>query len=132
MSKSYDNAILIGDDEETTTKKVRSMITDPQKVRRGDPGHPEICPLFALWKFVNPARLDGVAAGCRSGALGCVQDKGDFAEQLNEYLRPVRERYARFRNDPAEVERIIEDGTARTREVAAEVLTDVKHAMRLT
>jgi tryptophanyl-tRNA synthetase len=132
MSKSYDNAILISDDEETTTKKVRSMVTDPLKVRRGDPGRPEICPLFALWRFVNPLRLEGVAAACRSGALGCVQDKTDFAEQLNEYLRPVRERYAAFRSDPAEVERIIEEGTARTREVAAGVLTEVKHAMRLT
>jgi tryptophanyl-tRNA synthetase len=132
MSKSYDNAILISDDEETTTKKVRSMVTDPEKIRRGDPGRPEICPLFALWRFVNPVRLEAVAAGCRSGALGCVQDKGDFAEQLNEYLRPVRRRYAAYRNDPSQIERIVEEGTARAREVAAAVLTEVKHAMRLT
>ncbi|HEU5480443.1 MAG TPA: hypothetical protein VFU90_11445, partial [Candidatus Tumulicola sp.] len=132
MSKSYDNAILIADDEETTTKKVRSMITDPQKIRRGDPGRPEICPVFALWRFVNPLLLDGIAETCRSGALGCVQDKTNFAEQLNAYLKPVRERYRTYRDDPAQVERIIEDGTARTRAVAASVLADVKHAMRLT
>jgi len=132
MSKSYDNAILIADDEDTTTRKVRSMITDPQKVRRGDPGRPEICPVFALWRFVNPLRLDGIAAECRSGALGCVQDKGDFAEQLNAYLRPVRERYAAYRSDPSEVQRIIADGTARTREIASGVISDVKRAMRLT
>ena len=132
MSKSYGNAILIEDDEETTTKKVRSMITDPLKVRKGDPGRPEVCPVFYLWKFVNPLKLDAVAEGCRSGALGCVADKTDFAEQLNAYLRPVRERYRAFRDNPAEVERIIEEGTARTREVAARVLAEVKHAMRLT
>jgi len=132
MSKSYDNAILIADDEDTTTRKVRSMITDPQKVRRGDPGRPEICPVFALWRFVNPLRLDGIAAECRLGALGCVQDKGDFAEQLNAYLRPVRERYAAYRSDPGEVQRIIADGTARTREIASNVISDVKKAMRLT
>jgi tryptophanyl-tRNA synthetase len=132
MSKSYDNAILISDDEETTTKKVRSMITDPQKIRRGDPGRPEVCPVFALWRFVNPLRLDGIAAGCRSGALGCVQDKGEFAEELNAYLRPVRERYVTYRDDPARVERIIEEGTARTRAIASQVLADVKSAMRLT
>ena len=130
MSKSYDNAILIADDEDTTTRKVRSMITDPQKVRRGDPGRPEICPVFALWRFVNPLRLDGIAAECRSGALGCVQDKSDFAEQLNAYLRPVRERYAAYRSDPGEVQRIIAEGTARTREIAATVIFDVKRAMR--
>jgi tryptophanyl-tRNA synthetase len=131
MSKSYDNAILIADDEDTTTKKVRSMITDPQKIRRGDPGRPEICPVFALWKFVNPLKVDGIAAECRSGALGCVADKTDFAEQLNEYLRPVRERLAVYLGDPAAVERIVADGTARTREIAASVVVEVKRAMRL-
>ena len=67
-----------------------------------------------------------IAAECRSGALGCVQDKTEFAEQLNAYLRPVRERYAMYRDDPALVERIIADGTARAREIAADVLADVK------
>jgi tryptophanyl-tRNA synthetase len=131
MSKSYGNAIWIADDEETTVKKVRSMITDPLKVRRGDPGRPEVCPVFALWKLVDPPRVDGVAAQCRSGALGCVADKTEFAEQLNAYLRPVRERYAAFRNDPALVQRIIVQGTERARSIAAGVLSDVKTAMRL-
>jgi tryptophanyl-tRNA synthetase len=131
MSKSYDNAILIGDDDETTTKKVRTFFTDPEKLRKNDPGRPEVCPVFALWKFVNPLKVDGIAAECRSGALGCVADKADFAEQLNAYLKPVRERLAIYRDDPAQVERIIEEGTARTREVAAAVIADVKHAMRL-
>ncbi len=107
------------------------MVTDPQKIRRGDPGRPEICPLFALWRFVNPLKVDGIAAECRSGALGCVQDKTDFAEQLNAYLRPVRERYALYENDPALVERIVAEGTMRAREIAAGVLADVKRAMRL-
>ncbi len=132
MSKSYDNAILIADDEETTTQKVRSMLTDPLKVRRGDPGRPEICPLFALWRFVNPLRLDAIAAGCRSGALGCVQDKAEFTEALNAYLRPVRERYAQYRSDPAVVRRIIDDGTARTRAIAADTLAEVRRAMKFT
>ncbi|HEX4012612.1 MAG TPA: tryptophan--tRNA ligase [Candidatus Cybelea sp.] len=132
MSKSYDNAILIADDEATTTKKVRSMLTDPLKVRRGDPGRPEICPLFALWRFVDPMRLDEVAAACRTGALGCVQDKTDFAEALNAYLRPVRERYAHFRSEPELVRGIIADGTERTRAIASETLASVRHAMKLS
>ncbi len=132
MSKSYGNAIWIADDEETTVKKVRSMITDPLKVRRGDPGRPEICTVFALWRFVDPARVDEVAVQCRSGALGCVADKTDFAERLNNYLRPVRERYAAFRSDPPLVQRIIAQGTERARSIAAGVLADVKSAMRLT
>lgn len=131
MSKSYDNAIFIGDNEETTAKKVQAMVTDPLKVRRGDPGRPEICPVFALWRFVNPLKLDGIAEECRSGALGCVQDKRQFAEELNAYLRPVRERYQLYRDDPALVERIVAEGTKRAREIAAGVLADVKLAMRL-
>lgn len=132
MSKSYDNAILLADDDATTTRKVRSMVTDPQKVRRGDPGRPEICPVFALWKFVNPCKVDGVAAGCRSGALGCVDDKTDLADQLNAYLHPLRERLAFYRSDPGEVERIIAEGTARTRTIAADVISDVKRAMKIS
>jgi tryptophanyl-tRNA synthetase len=132
MSKSYGNAILISDDEATTEKKVRGMVTDPLKQRRGDPGRPEVCPLFALWKFVDPARLDSVAAGCRTGELGCVQDKAWFAEELNGYLRPVRERLALYRSDMGQVERIVAEGTSRTRDVARGVLEDVRRAMRLT
>ncbi|HET7815419.1 MAG TPA: tryptophan--tRNA ligase [Candidatus Baltobacteraceae bacterium] len=132
MSKSYNNTILLADDEETTTKKVRSMITDPQKLRRNDPGHPEVCPVFALWKIVAPQRVPGVEEGCRSGALGCVQDKGDFAEALNAYLKPVRDRRALYASDPAQVERILNEGTQRAREVAVATLSDVRRAMRLT
>lgn len=131
MSKSYGNAILIADDEETTRQKVRSMITDPRKIRRGDPGRPEICPVWTLWKFANPMRVDAVAAACRSGELGCVQDKNDFAEALNTYLRPIRERVTAYRSDSAEVRRIVDEGTARVREIASEVLVGVKRTMKL-
>jgi len=131
MSKSYDNAIYIADGEDVTTEKVRSMLTDPQKIRRGDPGRPEICPLFGLWGFVNPARTEAVAAACRTGSLGCVQDKSDFAEALNLYLRPVRERLAFYRADRAAVRAVVAEGTERARSIAAAVLRDVKRAMRL-
>jgi tryptophanyl-tRNA synthetase len=132
MSKSYDNAIMISDDETTTAKKVGAMITDPLKIRRGDPGRPEICPVFSLWNLVAPSvRTDLVAVGCRSGELGCVQDKGDFAEALNAYMRPIRERRAVFASDKAQAELILAEGTARTREIAAATLGDVRRAMKL-
>lgn len=132
MSKSYDNVILLSDDEDTTRKKVRSMVTDPLKIRRHDPGRPEVCPVFALWKFVQPAHAGTVETGCRSGALGCVEDKSAFAEALNAYLCPLRERRALFSADVAQVERMIADGTERAREVAAHTLAEVKRAMKLT
>jgi tryptophanyl-tRNA synthetase len=131
MSKSYNNFILIGESEEETAKKVRKYITDPNKIRRNDPGNPDICAIFALWKLVKPQHVPLVDRECRSGALGCVQDKGDLAEALNAYLRPIRERRAMYAGDIAQVERIIEEGTQRAREVAMETITDVKRAMRL-
>lgn len=132
MSKSYDNAILIGDTEEETAKQVRKMFTDPLKLRRNDPGRPEICPVFTMWKLIAPTgRTDVIAADCRSGALGCVQDKTEYAEALNAHLRPIRDRRARYANDPGAVDRILAEGTARTREIAAQTLHDVKRAMKL-
>lgn len=132
MSKSYNNTILLADDEDTTTKKVRSMVTDPQKIRRNDPGHPEICSVFTLWKLVKPQHVPLVDRDCRSGALGCVQDKSDLAEALNAYLRPLRERRAAYASDMAQVEKIIAEGTTHAREVAIETMHAVRHAMKLT
>lgn len=129
MSKSYNNTIDIADDEQTTTKKVRGMITDPQKIRRNDPGRPEICPVFALHTIANAARTPLIATECRSGALGCVACKGELAETLNAWLRPVRERRASF--DRARVARIIAEGTEKARLVARETIRDVRLAMKL-
>jgi len=131
VSKYSENASLLGDYEERTTARVRGMLTDPQKIRRNDPGRPEVCSVFALWKFVKPSHVATVADGCRSGALGCVADKGDFAEALNAYLGPLRKRRALLAADIPHVERIIAEGTKKARTVAAETLRDVKAAMKL-
>jgi tryptophanyl-tRNA synthetase len=129
MSKSYKNAIDLADDEETTTQKVRSYVTDPQKIRRNDPGRPEICPIFALQKIANASRAPWIEENCRSGALGCVSCKGELAENLNAFLRPVRQRRAEI--DSSRVARIIDEGTQRARDVARETLAEVKSAMHL-
>ncbi len=131
MSKSYNNHIAIADDAATTTAKVRTMLTDPQKIRRNDPGRPEICPVFSLHKIATPAQsVPEIAAACRSGALGCVACKADLAANLNAYLEPVRARRAAI--DPLTVEEIIAEGSARASTVAARTLADVKEAMHLT
>jgi tryptophanyl-tRNA synthetase len=129
MSKSYGNAIDIADDDATTTKKVRGMLTDPLKIRRHDPGRPEICPVFKLHRIVNGARVAAIDEECRSGALGCVDCKSECAERLNGYLRPVRERRASI--DPATVDRILLSGAERARDVARATLADVKSAMQI-
>ncbi len=129
MSKSLHNAIDIADDPETTTKKVRSMVTDPQKIRRNDPGRPEICPVFKLQTAVNAARVPAIEAECRSGELGCVACKGELAERLNLTLQPIRDRRASF--DPATVPAILASGAARAREIATPTLAEAKRAMHL-
>jgi tryptophanyl-tRNA synthetase len=129
MSKSYDNQIDIADDAATTTKKVRSMITDPLKVRRNDPGRPEICPVFALHKMVNATRVPAIAETCRSGALGCVDCKSELSERLNGFMAPLRERRASL--DEAQVGAILEAGAEKARAVAKATLADVKTAVKL-
>ena len=129
MSKSYGNTIDIADDERTTTKKVRAMVTDPLKIRRHDPGRPEICPVFKLHEIVNVPRVPAIAAECRSGALGCVDCKTECAEALDLYMRPVRERRAAI--DPAGVARILDDGEERVRAIASQTIASVKDAMKI-
>ena len=129
MSKSYGNTIELADDEEATTKKIRASITDPLKVRRNDPGRPEVCPVFALHHLSNRARVPWIDEHCRSGELGCVACKTELAETINVWLRPVRERRASF--DRSTLARIITEGSERARVVAGETIRDVKRAMKL-
>jgi tryptophanyl-tRNA synthetase len=129
MSKSYGNTIDLADDDKTTTRKVRTMFTDPQKIRKNDPGRPELCPVFALHQLGNEARLPWIAENCRSGALGCVQCKGELAESLNGWLRPLRERRAQY--DDAQVDLILADGSKKARALAVETVTSAKRAMHL-
>jgi tryptophanyl-tRNA synthetase len=105
------------------------MLTDPQKVRKNDPGRPEVCPVFALQKVANAARVPWIEENCRSGALGCVSCKGELAEKLNGMLAPVRERRAAL--DTGQVDAILEDGAAKARAIAKETLAGVKSAMKL-
>lgn len=129
MSKSYGNTIDIADDEAATIAKVRKYVTDPQKVRRNDPGRPEICPVFTLQKLANAARVPWIDENCRSGALGCVACKSELGEALNAYLAPYRER--RRSIERADVERIIDAGSRKVCEIAAATIARVKRAMKI-
>jgi tryptophanyl-tRNA synthetase len=129
MSKSYHNTIDLADDEETTRKKIRGAITDPKKVRRNDPGEPEICPIFAYHHFCNAERVPWIRDHCLTGQLGCSDCKTELTGAMNAWLRPVRERRASF--DRTTIARILGNGTDRARIVAADTLRDVKRAMKL-
>jgi tryptophanyl-tRNA synthetase len=130
MSKSYGNDIRLADSEEDTIKKVKKMLTDPQKIRRGDPGRPEICPVFALHKVYNP-EWEEIQVGCTSGALGCVDCKMKLAGYLNEALRPLRERRKELVNNRKYVINILEGGAEQARQKASSTMSQVREAMHL-
>jgi tryptophanyl-tRNA synthetase len=131
MSKSYRNEILIAEKPEVIQQKVRRFFTDPQKLRRGDPGRPEICPVFALHNIYTRTETEEIAAGCRRGALGCVECKGKLSQSLIETLAPARERRAQLERNPQEIEDILADGNRRAREVAEQTMQEVREAMKI-
>ena len=104
----------------------------PQKVRRGDPGRPEICPIFALHRKFSPERVDEIEAGCRSGELGCVDCKTILADHLIDYFRPYRERRSELAAAPGLVERVLAEGAEQVRPVARATLAAVREAMHFS
>jgi tryptophanyl-tRNA synthetase len=131
MSKSLDNSIELGDAPDQIRAKVRSFMTDPQKVRRGDPGRPEICPIFALHRRFSPDDVPGIDARCRTGELGCVDCKSILAEHLIEQLAGFRERRAQLEADPGYLDSVLDDGAARVRPVVQATMESVRAAMHL-
>ena len=130
MSKSYGNDIRLADSEEETIKKVKKMMTDPQKVYKGDPGRPEICPVFGLHQVYNPA-YEEIRAGCSSGALGCVDCKLKLASQLNSALGPLRERRKELDNNKKYVINILNKGADEARLKACDTMDEVRRSMHL-
>ena len=133
MSKSYGNAIELGADPDTVRGMVGRMITDPQKIRRGDPGRPEICNVFSYDKLFGtaPERVAEIDRTCRTGELGCRDHKDEIAERIVEYLRPFRERRADALADRGELERLLATGADRAREIAVPSMERAKEAMGL-
>jgi tryptophanyl-tRNA synthetase len=129
MSKSYDNALLLADTDSGTIAKVKDMFTDPEKIKKTDPGHPETCPVFFFQQIVNSPNAESIAHRCRAGQLGCVANKADMAEHLNRWLAPIRERRRKLEERPGDVDEIIAEGTKRARIIARETLAEVKAAM---
>jgi len=129
MSKSLGNCIYLSDDDQTIKEKVRQMITDPQKVRRGDPGRPEICSVYSYHEIFNTGQAGEIAAECRSGALGCVACKGMLAAAISRRIQPVRERRIRYSKDRNKVMEILFDGSKAAQAVARETMSMVRQAM---
>jgi tryptophanyl-tRNA synthetase len=133
MSKSYGNAIFLTDAPDVVSKKLATMVTDPARKRRSDPGDPGVCPVFDLHKiFSVQGTIDRVNRECRTAEIGCVDCKKLAAGHLNALLAPIQERRKRYEQNPQEVWDVLEEGTARARAVAQATMSEVRAAVRLT
>jgi tryptophanyl-tRNA synthetase len=131
MSKSLDNHIMIMDTEEDTGQKLKKMFTDPEKLRKNDPGHPDECPVFALHQVYSENPSETIAPPCRTGELGCVECKVKLTTNLNNSLAPIREKRVVIENNKDYIWDVLKNGATRARERASEVMESVRSAMKM-
>jgi tryptophanyl-tRNA synthetase len=133
MSKSYGNTIMLTDPEPVVRQKLKTMVTDPARVRRTDPGNPDVCPVGDLHKiFSDPATMAKVNEGCRSAAIGCIECKGWAANALVNILNPMQERRKKYEENPRLAWDILEAGSARASKVAGATMSEVRDAMGMS
>jgi tryptophanyl-tRNA synthetase len=130
MSKSLNNHIELAATPEETEKRVMEMVTDPQRIRRTDPGDPGVCNVFTLHRiFSPPDQIEEINRDCRKAEIGCVDCKRILAKNLNKHLEPFRARRADFEKDPDNVKDILLDGAKRARLIAVETMEQVREAI---
>jgi tryptophanyl-tRNA synthetase len=133
MSKSYGNAIGLREDPDAVAKKIRTMPTDPARVKRSDPGNPDKCPVWNMHQvYSDDARKDWVRKGCTAAAIGCLECKQPVVEAVLAELAPIRERAQPYLDDPTLVKNILADGCEKARKLAVETMRDVREAMGLS
>ncbi|MBI2861303.1 MAG: tryptophan--tRNA ligase [Chloroflexi bacterium] len=131
MSKSLNNHIELAASEKETAQRVMSMFTDPSRIYRWQPGHPEICNVYSLHKFFTPDRVEQIAVDCRAATLGCVENKQALAASINAYLRPFRERRTELAAQRNLVEDVLAQGAKRARVIAQATIAEVRERMGL-
>ncbi len=131
MGKSLGNAIYLVDDYETIKKKIMGAVTDPNKIKKDDPANPDVCMVYYYQKLVNKDNLETVCSECKKGERGCVQCKKELIEAMHEFLKPIQEKRKFYEENPEEVKRILDEGTAAARNKAKEKMSEVKKAMKI-
>ncbi|MBI1939564.1 MAG: tryptophan--tRNA ligase [Ignavibacteriales bacterium] len=131
MSKSLGNTILLSDEPDVVNQKLRKAVTDPQKVRKNDPGRPEICLVFTYHKKFNPPDVPEIETNCRSGALGCVECKTRCAAKINQFLEPIIEKRKYYENNIDIVKNILHEGETKAKSVAETTMNEVRQKMKL-
>ena len=133
MSKSYGNTILLTDPEPVVRQKLKTMVTDPRRIRRTDAGDPDVCPVGDLHKIFSPAAtMAKVNEGCRSAGIGCIECKSWAADALVQVLTPIQERRKKYESNPRLAWDILEAGSERARTVANATMQDVRNAMSIS
>jgi len=133
MSKSYGNTILLTDPEPLVRQKLKTMVTDPARVRRSDPGNPDVCPVGDLHKlFSSPETLANVYEGCRTAGIGCIECKGWAADSLVRILAPMQERRKKYEDNPRLAWDILDAGSDKARQVASATMEQVRKAMGMS
>lgn len=133
MSKSYGNTILLTDAEPVVRQKLKTMVTDPARVRRTDPGNPDLCPVGDLHKiFSSQETMAKVNEGCRSAGIGCIECKGWAADALLKVLLPIQERRKKYEENPRLAWDILMTGTAKAAKVAEATMKEVRSAMGMS
>lgn len=130
MSKSYGNTISFSDTPEEVRKKVMNMVTDPARIHRTDPGHPEICPVFAFHKVFSENEVDTIESQCRAGEIGCVQCKKKLAEKLAAFHTPIHEKRSSLLENEADLIDMVEKGSAKARLQAEQTMAKVRQSVR--
>jgi tryptophanyl-tRNA synthetase len=132
MSKSYGNEIQLSEDPKSVKQKILTMMTDPARVRRSDPGNPDICPVFDLHKvFTDKPGQDWAAAGCRTAGIGCVDCKRKLLEGLLPVIEPLHEKRVQLERNIPELKETLFEGSRKARAIAEATMNEVRQAMRI-
>ena len=132
MSKSLNNHIELASTPEETTARVREMVTDPARVKRSDPGNPDVCNVYTMHQIFSPqADIEMVNVECRRAGIGCVDCKKLLAKNMNQHLEPFRARRAEFASRPGYVQDVLEDGAKRAHSIAEKTMEEVREAIQL-
>jgi tryptophanyl-tRNA synthetase len=133
MSKSYGNTIMLTDPEPVVRQKLKTMVTDPARIRRSDPGNPDVCPVGDLHKiFSDAGTMAKVNEGCRSAGIGCIECKSWAADALVRILNPMQQRRKKYEDNPRLAWDILEAGSAKAGKVAEATMSEVREAMGMS
>jgi tryptophanyl-tRNA synthetase len=129
MSKSYNNSVELRETPDSLNKKIQLMITDPARVRRNDPGNPDVCTVYSYHKIYSPEKLEEIGAGCRSAGIGCRDCKGILSGKIAAILEPIRQKREEIEAKPRLIEDVLAHGEARAKTVADQTIHEVRTAL---